>query len=197
MKKLFISQPMTGKMKEEILAVRKRAIENAKAVMDDDVEVIESYFEDYNPDGGCVPLKYLSKSLELLADADIAYFAKGWESARGCRIEYQCATDYGIVTVEECTNGSSESGYNFGTALEIARHGGKIARRGWNGKGMFLYHVPAASYAPCTPIGEECAGDNGKVPYGSYIAMKTAQGNIVPWLASQTDMLAEDWVVVE
>ena len=149
MKKLFISQPMKGKTKEEILAVRKRAIENAKAVMDDDVEIIESYFEDYNPDDGCVPLKYLSKSLELLADADIVYFAKGWESARGCRIEYQCATDYGIAMAEECTNGSSESGYNFGTALEIARHGGKIARKGWNGKGMFLYYVPAASYAPC------------------------------------------------
>lgn len=197
MKKIFISQPMRGKTQEEILEVRKRAIENAKAVLDDDVEVIESYFEDYNPDDGCVPLKYLSKSLELLADADIAYFAKGWESARGCRIEYQCATDYGIVMAEECTNGSSESGYNFGTALEIARHGGKIARKGWNGEGMFLYYVPAASYVPCTSIGEECATDGGKVPYGAYIAMKTAQGNVVPWLASQTDMLAEDWVVVE
>lgn len=197
MKKLFISQPMKGKTKEEILAVRKRAIENAKVVMDDDVEVIESYFEDYNPDDGCVPLKYLSKSLELLADADIVYFAKGWESARGCRIEYQCATDYGIATAEECTNESSESGYNFGTALEIARHGGKIARKGWNGEGMFLYYVPAASYAPCTPIGEECAVDDGKVPYGAYIAMRTAQEDVVPWLASQTDMLAEDWVVVK
>lgn len=197
MKKLFISQPMKGKTKEEILAVRKRAIENAKVVMDDDVEVIESYFEDYNPDDGCVPLKYLSKSLELLADADIVYFAKGWESARGCRIEYRCATDYGIATAEECTNESSESGYNFGIALEIARHGGKIARKGWNGEGMFLYYVPAASYAPCTPIGEECAVDDGKVPYGAYIAMRTAQEDVVPWLASQTDMLAEDWVVVK
>ena len=101
MKKLFISQPMNGKSEEEILAVRKKAIESAKAALDEDVEVIESYFEDYNPDKGCVPLKYLSKSLELLADADVAYFARGWEQARGCRIENQCAIEYGIEIVED------------------------------------------------------------------------------------------------
>lgn len=88
-------------------------------------------------------------------------------------------------------------GTTFGIALEILKKGCKVAREGWNGKGMFLYYVPSASYAPCTPIGKECATDDGKVPYGAYIAMKTAQGNVVPWLASQTDMLAEDWVVVE
>ncbi|RKI36158.1 DUF2829 domain-containing protein [bacterium D16-51] len=85
----------------------------------------------------------------------------------------------------------------FGIALDLLKKGCKVAREGWNGRGMFLYHVPSASYAPCTPIGEECATDNGNVPYGAYIAMKTAQGNVVPWLASQTDMLSEDWVVVE
>ena len=101
MKKLFISQPMNGKTEEEILAVRKKAIESAKAVLNEDVEVIESYFEDYDPDKGCIPLKYLSKSLDLLADADVAYFAKGWESARGCRIEHQCAIDYGIEMIHD------------------------------------------------------------------------------------------------
>ena len=87
--------------------------------------------------------------------------------------------------------------FDFGEAIRRLKAGQKVARKGWNGKGMFLYYVPVASYTPCTPIGEECATDNGKVPYGVYIAMKTAQGNVVPWLASQTDMLAEDWVVVE
>lgn len=101
MKKLFISQPMNGKSEEEILVVRKNAIESAKVMFNEDVEVIESYFKDYNPDKGCVPLKYLSKSLELLADADVAYFARGWEQARGCRIENQCAIEYGIEIVED------------------------------------------------------------------------------------------------
>lgn len=101
MKKLFISQPMNGKTNEEILAVREKAIDSAKKNLGDDVEVIDSYFKDYNPENGCVPLKYLSKSLELLADADIAYFAKGWEDARGCRIENQCAIAYGIEVIED------------------------------------------------------------------------------------------------
>ena len=103
MKKLFISQPMGGKTEEEILAVREKAIESAKLVLNDDVEVIESYLEDYNPDKGCVPLKYLAKSLDLLADADVVFFAEGWESARGCRIEHQCAIEYGITTIGNYT----------------------------------------------------------------------------------------------
>ena len=87
-------------------------------------------------------------------------------------------------------------GMTFGIALELLKKGCKVAREGWNGKGMFLYYVPAASYPPCTDIARK-AFDGNDVPYGAYIAMKTAQGNVVPWLASQTDMLAEDWGIVE
>lgn len=87
-------------------------------------------------------------------------------------------------------------GMNFGLALEAAKMGRKIARAGWNGKGMFLYHVPAAAYPPKTDAAKEAFG-GGNVPYGAYVAMKTAQGNVVPWLASQTDMLADDWYIVE
>jgi hypothetical protein len=84
---------------------------------------------------------------------------------------------------------------DFGKAIEALKYGKKVARTGWNGKGMFLYYVPAQSYAPTTKIAnQEFAGQ--PVPYGAYIAMKTAQGNVVPWLASQTDVLAEDWEVI-
>ena len=87
----------------------------------------------------------------------------------------------------------------FGLAIEALKLGKKVARAGWNGKGMFLYYVPAASYPAHrneygTMIG---VFPDDMVPYGAYLAMKTAQGNVVPWLASQTDMLAEDWMVVE
>ena len=87
------------------------------------------------------------------------------------------------------------SGMKFGLAIEAAKKGARIARRGWNGKGMFLYHVPAAAYPPSTDVAKVAFGGEN-VPYGSYIAMKTAQGNVVPWLASQTDMLADDWYIV-
>lgn len=101
MKKLFISQPMNGKSEKEILETREKAIRSAERQIGEEVEVIDSYFEDYNPENGCVPLKYLAKSLELLSDADVAYFAKGWEEARGCKIENTCAIEYGIEVIED------------------------------------------------------------------------------------------------
>lgn len=104
MKKLFISQPMNGKTEEEILAERNKAIECVKKHFpNEEIKVIDSYFENYNPDNGCIPLKYLAKSIELLADADIAYFVKDYENYRGCRIENQCAIDYGIDVIEDYT----------------------------------------------------------------------------------------------
>lgn len=85
----------------------------------------------------------------------------------------------------------------FGAAIEAVKTGKKIARIGWNGKGMFLYYVPANNYPATTEVGKSIAKEDGTVEYGAYIAMKTAQGNVVPWLASQTDVLAEDWVIIE
>lgn len=101
MKKLFISQPMRGKTDEEILAERKKAIESAERILGEPVEVIDSFFQ--NAPADARPLWFLGKSLELLSTADIAYFAKGWEDARGCRIENQCAIEYGIEVIEDYT----------------------------------------------------------------------------------------------
>ena len=101
MKKLFISQPMRGKTDEEILAERKKAIESAERNLGEPVEVIDSFFQ--NAPADARPLWFLGKSLELLSTADIVYFAKGWEDARGCRIENQCAIEYGIEVIEDYT----------------------------------------------------------------------------------------------
>lgn len=97
MKKLFISQPMGGKTDEEILAVRKQAIEKASELVGEPVEVIDSFFQ--SAPVGAKPLWFLGKSLELLADADVAYFAPGWNDARGCIIEHDCAIAYGIKSI--------------------------------------------------------------------------------------------------
>ena len=99
MKKLFISQPMRGKTNEEILATREKAIASAEKELGEKVEVIDSFFKDAPTEAN--PLWFLSKSLELLSTADVAYFAKGWEEARGCRIENTCAIEYGIALVIE------------------------------------------------------------------------------------------------
>lgn len=99
MKKLFISQPMRGKTDEEILAVRAQAIQSAERVMGEKVEVIDSFIK--GAPAAARPLWFLGESLKLLSGADVAYFAEGWEEARGCRIEHECAVEYGITTIED------------------------------------------------------------------------------------------------
>lgn len=99
MKRLFISQPMRGKTDEEILAVRAKAIESAERNIGEKVEVIDSFFQ--NAPAAANPLWYLGESLKLMSTADVVYFAKGWEEARGCRIENTCALEYGIELVIE------------------------------------------------------------------------------------------------
>jgi hypothetical protein len=87
-------------------------------------------------------------------------------------------------------------GMTFGLAIEAMKYGHKVARPGWNGKDMFLYYISEDSY-PAKMSAIKGRFENDIVPYGAYIAIKTAQGNVVPWMASQTDVLAEDWMIVE
>ena len=88
---------------------------------------------------------------------------------------------------------------SFGDAVAALKEGLRVARSGWNGKGMFLYYVPENKYPASRNEHGTMVGvfEDDMVPYGAYIAMKTAQNNVVPWLASQTDVLAEDWQIVE
>ena len=97
MKKLFISQPMKGKSDADILAERKKAIKSAEEKIGEPVEVIDSFFQEAPVDAK--PLWFLGKSLELLSGADVAYFAQGWEDARGCAIEHDSALAYGIKSI--------------------------------------------------------------------------------------------------
>ena len=81
---------------------------------------------------------------------------------------------------------------SFGEALEETRIGCRVARNGWNGKGMFLFMIAGGSWD------FECDIDGvdglNTLP---FICMKTADGKLVPWLASQTDMIANDWMVID
>ena len=98
MKKIFISQPMRNKTDKEILAERKKAIKFVKEKYRDDVQIIDSFFQSAPVDAK--PLWFLAKSLELLSSADIAVFCKDWQEARGCKIEHECAVEYGIKVIE-------------------------------------------------------------------------------------------------
>ena len=82
-------------------------------------------------------------------------------------------------------------GLSFGLALEALKLGKKVARAGWNGKGMWIRLVPNGYF----DVGISILEHQAKLL--PWIGMKTADNAFIPWLASQTDMLAEDWQVVE
>lgn len=100
MKKLFISQPMRYKTDEEIKAERAEIVKRVTERFGE-VEVIDSFIEENAPDNANAGLWYLGKTLELLSAADCAYFADGWQNYRGCKIEHECAVQYGIDIVGE------------------------------------------------------------------------------------------------
>ena len=86
---------------------------------------------------------------------------------------------------------------SFGSAISAMKMGKKVAREGWNGKGMFLFLVAGSTFkvnrAPLLGIYPE----GTEINYCPHVDMRTADGKIVPWLASQTDILAEDWQIVD
>ena len=111
MKKAMLSQPMAGKTDEEIVATREKAI---KALEANGYEIVNTLFTDewYSDeamkDRGVVqiPLCFLAKSLENMSLCHVAYFCKGWENARGCRIEHDAAVAYGLTVIYEDQKGT-------------------------------------------------------------------------------------------
>lgn len=106
MKKAMLSQPMAGKTDEEIEKTRKKAI---MALKDSGYEIVNTLFTDewYSKEKMTergvvqIPLCFLAKSLENMSLCHAAYFCKGWENARGCRIEHEAAKAYGLVVIYE------------------------------------------------------------------------------------------------
>lgn len=104
--KAMLSQPMAGKTDEEIIATRKKAI---AALTEKGYEVVNTLFTDewYSRESmearGVVqiPLCFLAKSLENMANCHAVYFCKGWEQMRGCRIEHAAAEAYGLDIIYE------------------------------------------------------------------------------------------------
>ena len=89
------------------------------------------------------------------------------------------------------------SGMPFGLAVDAMKMGKKVARVGWNGKGMFVFLVQGSTFKVSrTPL-NQFYEEGTEVNYCPHIDMKTADNKIVPWLASQTDVLADDWDIVE
>lgn len=106
MRKAMLCQPMAGKTEQEIVEVRERAIAALEAK---GFEIANTLFtDDWYSDQAMkargvvqIPLCFLAKSLENMSLCHAAYFCKGWEKARGCRIEYEAAKAYGLEIIYE------------------------------------------------------------------------------------------------
>ena len=104
--KAMLSQPMNGKTEEEIVATREKAI---KVLETQGYEPVDTYFNDewsqkenMEAEGVVqIPVRFLAKSLEKMSLCDAVYFCKGWEQARGCRIEHEVAVAYGLNVICE------------------------------------------------------------------------------------------------
>ena len=105
-KKAMLSQPMAGKTDEEIVETREKAIQVLK---NKGFEIVNTLFTDewYNKDKMAergvvqIPLAFMAKSLENMSLCHAAYFCKGWENARGCKIEHDAAVAYGLEIIYE------------------------------------------------------------------------------------------------
>ena len=101
-----------------------------------------------------------------------------------------------FVSTDDCPIKPGDH-FDFGSAVYLLEQGKRVARAGWNGAGMYVYYVPAASYPVernnLETMGGQFPGD--MVPYRAYLALKTAQGDIATWTPSCSDALAKDWVL--
>lgn len=106
MKKAMLSQPMAGLTDDQIVETRNRAI---GILQEKGFKIVNTFFTDewYSKDGLAergvvqVPLCFLAKSIDNMSKCHVVYFCKGWENARGCRIEHQIAKDYGLEIIYE------------------------------------------------------------------------------------------------
>ena len=106
MKKAMISQPLNGKTDEEITRTRETAIKTLESMGYEVINTLfrsEWYSREALKERGVIhiPLCFLAKSIEQMCTVDVVYFVKGWENARGCRIEHETAKAYGVDILYE------------------------------------------------------------------------------------------------
>lgn len=107
MRRLFVSLPMNGLSEEEIRKTMAECKKDAEKFLGEEFELVNNYITVYPNIAKHVGLYYLGISLEIMARADLIYFAKGWENARGCRVEREAAVRYGLpMIMNRCVGGN-------------------------------------------------------------------------------------------
>lgn len=108
--KLFISIPTNGRADSEVDAEKAAILDRIRAAYDEPVELVDSYVsEDAPVTGDRAGAWYLGESIKRLATADAAYFADGWDKARGCRVEHAVCREYNILILTDYTDALQQS----------------------------------------------------------------------------------------
>lgn len=149
--------------------------------------------------------KYLGvKIIEAISmsEYDFVSETKGGEALEKLKADRENRIGYKVVYEDGYVSWSPKTVFEkayrridnltFGLAIEALKLGKKVFRSGWNGKGMWLSYLDPYNNEQFDLFEKEIEGT-----FIPYIGMKTADNKYVPWLASQTDMLAEDWMIVE
>ena len=101
-----------------------------------------------------------------------------------------------VTIIERLIDDSEKrTGLSFSDALKALEEGKSVYREGWNGKGMFVYLVPANEYPAQTGAAKEYFGENSMVPYNAYFAIKNVNETVSTWVPSVNDCLAKDWCI--
>lgn len=136
----------------------------------------------------------LSGALEYVAGDERILLADQYDAM----LDYKNALKLRIALHEKANDVVKAEGakMNFGQALEHLKDGKKLQRAGWNGKGMFVYLVPPASYPVQTGAAKSHFGEGSLVPYNAYFAIKNVDDTVSTWVPSVSDCLSEDWEVL-
>lgn len=127
--------------------------------------------------------------------ADDGYLVEYLDGGKGNTDLYEGYVSWSPKDVFERAYGPT-TGMTFGLALEAMKRGERVARAGWNGKGLFVYHVPANAYPVQTGAAKAHFGEGALVPYNAYMAIKNVDDTVSTWVPSVNDCLATDWHIV-
>ena len=114
-----------------------------------------------------------------------------------CNAQCECDNDESLSGMVKDWQIPNDTTFDFGTAVEALKQGARVARAGWNGKGISLILIKGEAVVECIKWRYGDPTPNSTLKVLDSIYMRTVQGDLVPWLASQTDVLAEDWQIVE
>lgn len=182
--------PYTGENLAEVLAFTGK-----HPKWDEWFPSFEAYQAQVQADGGIFKILTLEGTMEATPGDWIIRGVKGEH--------YPCKPEIFEATYEPDVR--PFEGMSFGDALKALKAGAKVGRKGWNGKGMWVALTPGSAFpaglAKCghaaAKLADELADELAEIELLPHIDMKAADGSLViGWLASQTDMLAEDWEVV-